>query len=519
MPPTSPHRIFRCVIEVEGVPRALAEVWRQRARSLWESELAPRLDRELDAQFRSDEYVRLDRLEVQVSVREQAGAADIGREFHAALKEGLRDTSLSRREASRRPTTADASQSRDWLEPWLITGLVPWWGGKPTVSEVAEKLLAKLTTPSGPDWLRAILERYPVVARRLALQFDANWHKAALPKVWSAPTVSSAGTLIPELADASATQAPRPSASSQLWEACWRVWSRSGPLSSELHATMSGAAGSRDAASLRRFQSALLREAGLGQVPKTESPYGRPDGLSAESDAAAKHAVPTPPTETIGTDQSKPGPAGIESRDVATASRSTPPRDASASTQTLDHDAAEPSELDAALTPGLPVVNAGLVLVAPYLPPFFEAVAIRLRSGSGSENATTLAPLLLHWLATGSAEAGEHELALAKLLCGVPLDAPAPCRHTFPSGTLAEADGLLAAVIEHWPALKNTSPQGLRESFLQRGGLLRDTGPQWMLRVEHRAWDVLLERVPWTFGTIRLPWMQRPLMVEWPAYA
>lgn len=179
-----------------------------------------------------------------------------------------------------------------------------------------------------------------------------------------------------------------------------------------------------------------------------------------------------------------------------------------------------PVEVRELFTPGLPVVNAGLVLIAPYLPRFLATVSLVPASAAdNSEPNPSRVPLLLHWLATGSAEAVEHELVLPKVLAGIALDEPVVCRHAFPEATLAEANRMLASVIVHWSVLKETSVPGLRESFLQRGGLLREDDAQWLLRVEHRAWDVLLDRVPWTFRTLRLPWMERPVMVEWEAYA
>lgn len=132
---------------------------------------------------------------------------------------------------------------------------------------------------------------------------------------------------------------------------------------------------------------------------------------------------------------------------------------------------------------------------------------------------TPTAALWLHALATGSLEADEPDLAVPKLLCGVPLAWPAPHELDADDVRRTEVDALLMAVIGHWGALKNTSPQGLREAFLQRPGLLRDAPDGGRLRVEHRAWDVLLDRVPWTWRPVRLPWMPRPLFVEWEAHA
>jgi hypothetical protein len=64
--------------------------------------------------------------------------------------------------------------------------------------------------------------------------------------------------------------------------------------------------------------------------------------------------------------------------------------------------------------------------------------------------------------------------------------------------------------------LGETSIDGLRHTFLQRRGVLRDAGHAWNLQVEPAAFDVLLASLPWTFGIVRLPWMTRPIFIEWP---
>ena len=81
---------------------------------------------------------------------------------------------------------------------------------------------------------------------------------------------------------------------------------------------------------------------------------------------------------------------------------------------------------------------------------------------------------------------------------------------------LTEADNLLQTVINYWDALKNTSPDGLREGFLQRDGkLIRIDGQGWKLQVEQMAIDVLMTRLPWGVSMVKLPWMDELLTVEW----
>jgi len=75
---------------------------------------------------------------------------------------------------------------------------------------------------------------------------------------------------------------------------------------------------------------------------------------------------------------------------------------------------------------------------------------------------------------------------------------------------------LLQAVIGHWDALRNTTPDGLRGTFLTRPGKLsqRPDG-DYLLQVESQSFDILLERLPWGIGVVKLPWMERMLWVEW----
>jgi hypothetical protein len=63
--------------------------------------------------------------------------------------------------------------------------------------------------------------------------------------------------------------------------------------------------------------------------------------------------------------------------------------------------------------------------------------------------------------------------------------------------------------------LKNTGREALRETFLQRLGKLSPTDHGWLLQVEQKAVDFLLNRLPWGIGVIKLPWMDEKIFVEW----
>jgi hypothetical protein len=80
---------------------------------------------------------------------------------------------------------------------------------------------------------------------------------------------------------------------------------------------------------------------------------------------------------------------------------------------------------------------------------------------------------------------------------------------------MKEADEMLLALIEHWSVLKNTSIDGLRESFLKRSGKLSIENNNWLLQIEQRPYDMLLQQLPWGISMIKLPWMKKLLITEW----
>jgi hypothetical protein len=63
--------------------------------------------------------------------------------------------------------------------------------------------------------------------------------------------------------------------------------------------------------------------------------------------------------------------------------------------------------------------------------------------------------------------------------------------------------------------LRNTSPDGLRGTFLLRPGKVSLRNDDWLLQVEARTCDILLEQLPWGIGMIKLPWMEKMVWVEW----
>ncbi|HPU78951.1 contractile injection system tape measure protein [Accumulibacter sp.] len=165
------------------------------------------------------------------------------------------------------------------------------------------------------------------------------------------------------------------------------------------------------------------------------------------------------------------------------------------------------------LTEGAYVDCAGVILLHPFLPRFFEALGI---ANDDQIVQAERALCLLHFLASGESVAPEPALLLPKLLCNVPVEAAVESDVDLTASETDEAMALLQAVIGHWDALRNTTPDGLRGTFLTRPGKLsqRPDG-DYLLQVESQSFDILLERLPWGIGVVKLPWMERMLWVEW----
>ena len=162
------------------------------------------------------------------------------------------------------------------------------------------------------------------------------------------------------------------------------------------------------------------------------------------------------------------------------------------------------------------VFHAGLILLHPYIPRYLKAFDIDLQASQTDQAQYDIAAALLFYLASGNAEPVEYELDVIKLLLGLSPEHPLPLtRGLLNTEHVAEAEQLLNSFISHWPALKATSPDGLRQGFLQRPGLLKETEKHWELTIEASGIDVLLEQLPFTYSIVKLPWMPKSILTEW----
>ena len=171
-----------------------------------------------------------------------------------------------------------------------------------------------------------------------------------------------------------------------------------------------------------------------------------------------------------------------------------------------------PPDADVLGTEGLVIDNAGVVLLHPFLPRFFNELMV---AKDDILIDVSRAALLVHHLVTGANDADEHQLVFAKVLCGVPIETVLEPTPPIQPDEVSEASALLTSAIAHWEALRSTSPDELRGSFLTRSGRLDFNDGQWLLRMEHRSYDILLDHLPWGLTHVKLPWMRAMMRVEW----
>jgi len=166
-------------------------------------------------------------------------------------------------------------------------------------------------------------------------------------------------------------------------------------------------------------------------------------------------------------------------------------------------------------TDGIYVENAGLVLLHPFLPELFKTLGLWADAQWKDNSSQHMAVQTLEYLFSGQEDFPEFNLPLNKILCGMDVSEVLQPVTELPSMIKTECDHLLKEVIRHWSILKNTSIEGLRETFLQRNGKITSVDNGWLLNVEQKGVDVLLNHLPWGIGVIKLPWEVNTIFIEW----
>lgn len=160
--------------------------------------------------------------------------------------------------------------------------------------------------------------------------------------------------------------------------------------------------------------------------------------------------------------------------------------------------------------------NAGLVLLSPYFPRLFSLLHLLDAGRRLSEPANQVKAIFaMQYLATADKELPEYELFLNKLLSGYPQDESFSPFFHWEESEKQILLSLLNSVKQNWNQMKNTSIEGFRKSFLLREGVLEEKEDRWLLTVEPRAYDLLLDTLPWSYSPVKFSWMNKPVYVRW----
>ena len=179
----------------------------------------------------------------------------------------------------------------------------------------------------------------------------------------------------------------------------------------------------------------------------------------------------------------------------------------------------EATELEETAQPEyIPVTNAGLSLFAPWLLRLFGMLDLLAedRKDLKDMDARIRAIFILQRLVTADERKyKESDLAFNRLLVACPFNVPLPKSLKLTDKEIETVESMLAGVKANWSKMANTSIGGFQRSFIEREGHLEQQESKWILTVENKAYDILLDSLPWSYKMIRLPWLKKPISVSW----
>lgn len=166
----------------------------------------------------------------------------------------------------------------------------------------------------------------------------------------------------------------------------------------------------------------------------------------------------------------------------------------------------------------LSISNAGLALLTPWFLRLFDIWGLmnEEKKDLKDTDARIRAIFMIQRLVTSEdKEYEEHELAFNRILTGCPFSVPLPKKIELTENEKETIVSMLNGVKENWQKIKNTSVEGFQEAFIRRNGKLEQQEDKWLLTVESRAYDMLLDTLPWSYKLIRLPWLKKHIHVSW----
>ena len=179
----------------------------------------------------------------------------------------------------------------------------------------------------------------------------------------------------------------------------------------------------------------------------------------------------------------------------------------------------EASEIEEAMQPEyISVTNAGLCLLTPWVIRLLSMLDLLTEDKKDLKDmdARIRAIFILQRLVTAEQrEYEESDLAFNRVLVACPFNVPLPKRLELTDKEIETVESMLAGVKANWSKMENTSIGGFQRSFIEREGQLEQRENKWVLTVEDKAYDILLDSLPWSYKMIRFPWLKKPISVSW----
>lgn len=498
------HRIRRLRWQVRNRSTAEAFTTRKLLRDRWEEWLVPVLENAFDEIAGGDRLIHIPKLELRISVpSEEQLPEKLPDLIRDQLDEQLRSLGRQAAPAEGRSagTEAGTGESRfQGLLHYLRTGSASWLFAHAPASDIA----AELGDICRTQWFS--------LAQHLRTRPESHEFYFRLVQLISEERLSARLNEVLELGSQASDEA--------LSHAITRLLEESAGELTRYERLAAAAALIAEALSGRRALPDVL--AAIGKI------------LPGERLAAFRSALSTlPDSAALFTEERSGGSDGPEQAAGSSfATEGRPPAvplnnegEAPLSRDASEHRTApvlpERSFGKTAAKDEFPLManHVGLAILHPFIPRLFENTG--LREAGGAELAFHVLPraaALLHYLATGRETVYEYELGFIKILLGLHPETPLPVAEgLIEPRDREETETLLQSVIGYWQVLKNTSIQGLRSSFLERSGLIREEESGWRLQVESRPFDMLLDQLPWSIGIVKSPWMTKPVYVEWQA--
>ena len=544
------HVIYRQILEIDFPSKKEALDGQERFNQIYMNDLLPVID-SLFSDISGSDRIRVDKLEVDLG---ELSLLHLDEEVMQKLETKLRDELYNhlqithQREAATGVRTSaekrnEASVSKQNNNPlqndriedfrfFIENGRLPWWSAGESPSEMAATLMKE----NQNSFLTLVLSLIPSEnsRRRLIYQLSNETLLEILQKGSTSPSIpETVLSLLKDLLKLHRKKQILPLSRSNFrlffWESAFDVWlpsatgSSNSPINLAYSAKETPLAASIQMSNpeqlfLTYFLYRINRRKGLSTSSLKEKRSGKfsfeqtinrlqkrikREGLTNSPLSKTLSSIPLHSSSEADIIRAV-SPVDLENPEAKNS--------APANKTELPREAGQPS-----LKTGesIEINNAGLVILAQFLPLFFDALGLIKDKAFATEESAGRAALLLQYVITGETALPEHELTLNKLLCGLDPDVPLPGFIHISKHETEEVNNLLESVVEHWKALKGTSARGLRQTFLNRPGILTKDVNGWSVYVERTTVDVLLDHLPWSISIIKLPWNDNLIYVEW----